>query len=189
MAVSVMNKQWRSEEEDVKERRTKRGKLRPYSVVGDSGLTPDLFGNVVSYLGDREALRNTTVNRAWWRAISILPVAEHINLRLKPWVGWQNLLKQLKHINSTNPRRAIRRLTFRVADHVSSLRNLAIASGGLLTYIDFGTFFGSLTIDLRELGRQMPGLKGIAVGVLVFGTLRSLGYQVLVQKETTVQIG
>lgn len=76
-------------------------------------------------------------------------------------MGWNDLLKHLRHIKTTNPRRVIRRLTFSRGQKLGSLSNLSSATAGLLTHIDFSR--SHRDVDLEQLGTNIPGLRGLGV--------------------------
>lgn len=115
-------------------------------------------------------------------SVSILPAAAHIDLTTLSsrrsttylessgvarvvvsgsCMGWNDLLKHLRHIKTTNPRRVVRRLTFSRGQKLGNLSNLSSATGGLLTHIDFSR--SHRDIDFEELGINLPGLRGLGV--------------------------
>ncbi|CAM9290633.1 unnamed protein product, partial [Choristocarpus tenellus] len=134
---------------------------------GDLYLPADSFEIVMGFVEQRDAITSTPVSKAWWRILSGLPHAEHINMVVghsRAWeMGWQDMINQLKLICACNPRRNIRRLTLGPCVNLGSVGNLSLASGGKLTHLDFTRIKGTKHLNFRELAKQMPYLKGIAL--------------------------
>lgn len=124
-----------------------------------------------------------TSDRSCPFVVSILPAAAHIDLTTlssrrstttyvkscgmarvvvsRSDMGWNDLLKHLRHIKTTNPRRVVRRLTFNRGQKLGSMSNLSSATAGLLTHIDFSR--SHRDVDLEQLGINIPGLRGLGV--------------------------
>ncbi|CAM9519766.1 unnamed protein product [Pylaiella littoralis] len=166
-ALALLDSRWKADT-DRKRKATfasedKKG-LVDAVLMGGVYLPSDAFAMVVEGLDHATAVRSTRCSRAWWRTISDLPPASHINTQLGKNVGWSDVLTQLKNIRASNPRRSVSRLSLGYAVKLGSLPKLSQAAGGTLTHLDLTRCHGvKKKLDFSALAKLLPDLKGLAV--------------------------
>eukprot|EP00752_Nemacystus_decipiens_P003039 g2817.t1 len=187
-AVSLMDTRWKAEE-DRKRKATFSSEDKGVVdavLMGGCYLPFDAFANMVGYLDHATAIRSTRSSRSWWRMMSGLPPASHLDTSLcKKGMCWADMLTQLKNMRASNPLRSVSRLTLvggRSKLILGSFPRLAQAAGGsdVLTHLDLTGAGGARKINFDVLAKALPNLKGLAVDDLfweedyVRGWLRGL---------------
>ncbi|CBJ26593.1 expressed unknown protein [Ectocarpus siliculosus] len=182
-AFALLESRWSLDAEEGTYQLPTTGHHEPAVPFGESFLSPEVFVSVVAFLDVPQTMQSARTSKAWWRN-----AAAHVDLtNLRPrspiygtslWGGpsvarprglkWNDILIHLRHIKNTNPRRAVRRLTFNSSTKLGSLSNLSSATTGLLTHIDFSR--SRRDVDFDQLGVQLPGLRGLAVQSLSYYT-------------------
>ncbi|CAM9481703.1 unnamed protein product [Ectocarpus sp. 12 AP-2014] len=187
-AFALLESRWSLDAEEGAYQLPTTGHHEPHIPFGESFLSPEVFVSVVAFLDVPQTMQSARTSKAWWRNVSALPASAHVDLTtLRPrspiyrtslWGGpsiarprglkWNDVLIHLRHIKNTNPRKAVRRLTFNSSTKLGSLSNLSSATTGLLTHIDFSR--SRREVDFDQLGMQLPGLRGLAVQSLSYYT-------------------
>ncbi|CAM9650811.1 unnamed protein product, partial [Ectocarpus fasciculatus] len=187
-AFALLESRWSLDAEEGTYQLPTTGHHEPPVPFGESFLSPEVFVGVVAFLDVHQTMQSARTSKAWWRNVSALPAAAHVDLttlrsrspiyRTLLWADppiprprdlrWNDLLILLRHIKNTNPRRVVRRLTFNNPKKLGSFSNLSSATTGLLTHIDFSR--SRRDVDFEQLGVQLPGLRGLAVNSPSYNT-------------------
>ncbi|CBN77980.1 hypothetical protein Esi_0081_0080 [Ectocarpus siliculosus] len=132
-------------------------------LMGGFYLPSDSFAMVVEYLDHGTAVRSTPSSKSWWRTISGLPPASHIDTNIGKRLPWGELVTQLKTIKASNPLRAVARVTLGCRTKLGSFHNLGKVVGGVgLTHLDLTRSWGAKKLDFAALAKALPTLRGLA---------------------------